>query len=95
MSLIDAAYDKKADVRRIIMSSLVDIGKKKPKMVLSSSHSYLRKHNKVDTQSSKDFFYSRSSRVHCHMFPHPNCCNEIIPPVMDSPMSICLLKANV
>ncbi|XP_072169220.1 maestro heat-like repeat-containing protein family member 1 [Diadema setosum] len=47
MSLIDAAYDKKGDVRRIIISSLVDIGKKKTKLVLSSCHSYLRKHNKL------------------------------------------------
>ncbi|XP_063951706.1 maestro heat-like repeat-containing protein family member 1 [Lytechinus pictus] len=47
MSLIDAAYDKKANVRSIIISSLVDVGKKKPKLVLSSCHSYLRKHNKL------------------------------------------------
>ncbi|XP_071959367.1 maestro heat-like repeat-containing protein family member 1 [Antedon mediterranea] len=46
-ALVDAAYDKKPEVRNIISSSLVDIGKQKPGMVLSSCHVYLKKHSKL------------------------------------------------
>lgn len=48
MSLIDGAYDKQKVVKDVISLSLVNIGKKKSKLVLSSCHSYLRKYTKVN-----------------------------------------------
>lgn len=50
MSLIDGAYDKNKEVKDVISHSLVNIGKKKSKLVLSSCHSYLRKYGKVKMQ---------------------------------------------
>lgn len=47
MSLIDGAYDKQKEVKDVISLSLVNIGKKKSKLVLSSCHSYLRKYGKL------------------------------------------------
>lgn len=47
MSLIDGAYDKNKEVKDVISHSLVNIGKKKSKLVLSSCHSYLRKYGKL------------------------------------------------
>ncbi len=47
MAMIDTAYDKNAGVRTIIATSLVNIGKKKPALMLHSCHNYLRKHSKV------------------------------------------------
>ncbi|PIK38286.1 putative maestro heat-like repeat-containing protein family member 1 [Apostichopus japonicus] len=47
MSLIDGAYDKQKVVKDVISLSLVNIGKKKSKLVLSSCHSYLRKYTKL------------------------------------------------
>jgi hypothetical protein len=47
MAMIDAAYDKESDCRDQICDALFDLGKRKPALVLSSCHSYLKKHNKV------------------------------------------------
>ncbi|XP_022082273.1 maestro heat-like repeat-containing protein family member 1 [Acanthaster planci] len=47
MAMIDTAYDKNTGVRTIIATSLVNIGKKKPGLVLHSCHNYLRKHGKL------------------------------------------------
>ncbi|XP_033626005.1 maestro heat-like repeat-containing protein family member 1 isoform X2 [Asterias rubens] len=47
MAMIDTAYDKNAGVRTIIATSLVNIGKKKPALMLHSCHNYLRKHSKL------------------------------------------------
>ncbi|XP_038067311.1 maestro heat-like repeat-containing protein family member 1 isoform X2 [Patiria miniata] len=47
MAMIDTAYDKNMGVRTIIATSLVNIGKKKPGLVLHSCHNYLRKHSKL------------------------------------------------
>ncbi|XP_033117617.1 maestro heat-like repeat-containing protein family member 1 isoform X2 [Anneissia japonica] len=49
-ALVDAAYDKKPEVRNIISSSLVDIGKQQPTMVLSCCHVYLKKHSKLQRE---------------------------------------------
>ncbi|CAH1269548.1 MROH1 [Branchiostoma lanceolatum] len=47
MALIDAAYDKNENVRDLIGTSLYDLGRKQPVMVLSSLHSYLIRHAKL------------------------------------------------
>ncbi|XP_019641769.1 PREDICTED: maestro heat-like repeat-containing protein family member 1 isoform X1 [Branchiostoma belcheri] len=47
MALIDAAYDKNENVRELIGTSLYDLGRKQPVMVLSSLHSYLIRHAKL------------------------------------------------
>ncbi|XP_074645058.1 maestro heat-like repeat-containing protein family member 1 [Tubulanus polymorphus] len=47
MALIDAAHDKSEKVRNVISSSLVELGKKQPAMVLSSCHAYIAKHTKL------------------------------------------------
>lgn len=47
LALIDAANDKQQEVRRMIMTSLHELGKKQPEMVLSAIKGYLIKHQKV------------------------------------------------
>lgn len=47
LALIDAANDKQSEVRRMIMTSLHELGKKQPEMVLSAIKAYLVKHQKV------------------------------------------------
>ncbi|XP_012944683.1 maestro heat-like repeat-containing protein family member 1 isoform X2 [Aplysia californica] len=47
MALIDAAYDHDPSTREVIENSLFDLGKKKPDLILSSCHSYLKKHSKL------------------------------------------------
>ena len=47
MALIDAANDGDATAREVIENSLFDLGRKKPDLILSSCHSYLKKHSKV------------------------------------------------
>ncbi len=47
MALIDGAYDKDPGARHVIATSLCDIGKQQPTLVLSSCHAYLQKHVKV------------------------------------------------
>ena len=54
MALIDSAFDKDENVREIICSSLFDLGRKQPAMVLSSCHSYLVKHSKVSHNGKSD-----------------------------------------
>ncbi len=46
-ALVDAAHDKDANVRRDIMRSLCELGKKQPLLVLSICSCYLNKHQKV------------------------------------------------
>ena len=50
MALIDAAYDKKVEVRQDIARALYELGKKQPELVLSSCNSYLNKHQKVSAE---------------------------------------------
>lgn len=47
VALIDAANDKQLEVRQMIMTSLHELGKKQPEMVLSAIKGYLVKHQKV------------------------------------------------
>ena len=47
LALVDAANDKQPEVREMIMTSLHELGKKQPEMVLSSIKGYLIKHQKV------------------------------------------------
>ncbi|GFS16071.1 maestro heat-like repeat family member 1 [Elysia marginata] len=47
MALIDAAHDSDETTRQVIASSVFDLGRKKPGLVLSSCHSYLKKHSKL------------------------------------------------
>ena len=47
MALIDAANDKNSEVRQMIMTSLHELGKKHPEMVLIIIKEYLGKHQKV------------------------------------------------
>jgi len=47
LALIDAANDKQQEVRQMIMTSLHELGKKQPEMVLSAIKGYLLKHQKV------------------------------------------------
>ena len=46
-ALIDAAFDKKGDVRRDMKCSLQNLGIKQPELVLTSCNVYLSKHQKV------------------------------------------------
>ncbi|XP_066933993.1 maestro heat-like repeat-containing protein family member 1 [Clytia hemisphaerica] len=46
-ALIDAAYDKKADVRTDMKCSLHNLGIKQPELVLTSCNVYLSKHQKL------------------------------------------------
>ena len=47
LALIDAANDKQSEVRQMIMTSLHELGKKQPEMVLSAIKAYLVRHQKV------------------------------------------------
>lgn len=47
LALVDAANDKQPEVREMIMTSLHELGKKQPEMVLSSIKGYLIKHQKL------------------------------------------------
>ena len=47
MALIDAAHDKDAETKEVIGTALFELGKKRPLLVLSACHSYLKKHTKV------------------------------------------------
>ncbi|KAJ7383167.1 Mroh1p [Desmophyllum pertusum] len=47
LALIDAANDKQHEVRQMIMTSLHELGKKQPEMVLSAIKGYLIKHQKL------------------------------------------------
>src|SRR6218665_1406234 len=49
MALIEAAYDKDATVREILGSSLFELGRKQPQLVLSSCNNFLMKHSKVES----------------------------------------------
>ena len=46
-ALVDAAADRNAQTRDSIFKSVVDIGAKRPNVVLKTCHTYLNKHNKV------------------------------------------------
>ena len=45
--MVDGACDREATARDAIFKSLADIGRRKHKVVLEITHSYLDKHNKV------------------------------------------------
>ncbi|KAK7115260.1 maestro heat-like repeat-containing protein family member 1 isoform X1 [Littorina saxatilis] len=47
MALIDAAHDKDGEAKEVIGTALFELGKKKPMLVLSACHSYLKKHSKL------------------------------------------------
>ncbi|XP_014675278.1 PREDICTED: maestro heat-like repeat-containing protein family member 1 [Priapulus caudatus] len=47
LALIDAAFDKKEEVRVVISHSLHELGKKQPRLILGAAHSYLCKHPKL------------------------------------------------
>lgn len=47
LALIDAAHDKDENTQEVISTALFELGKKKPLLVLSACHSYLKKHSKV------------------------------------------------
>lgn len=47
MALIDAAHDRDEETKSVIGNALFELGKKKPHLVLSTCHFYLKKHNKV------------------------------------------------
>ena len=47
MALIDVAYDVEHEVRDIIATSLVELGKKQPELLLTSCLIYLQRHTKV------------------------------------------------
>lgn len=47
-ALVDAAFDKKADVRNDMKCSLQNLGLKQPELVLTSCNVYLTKHQKVE-----------------------------------------------
>ncbi|KAK2550462.1 Maestro heat-like repeat-containing protein family member 1 [Acropora cervicornis] len=47
LALIDAANDKQPEVRQMIMTSLHELGKKQPEMVLTAIKGYLIKHQKL------------------------------------------------
>ncbi|KAK7500196.1 hypothetical protein BaRGS_00008419, partial [Batillaria attramentaria] len=47
MALIDAAHDKDENTKEVIGQALFELGKKKPLLVLSACHSYLKKHSKL------------------------------------------------
>ena len=68
MAMIDTAYDKNAGVRTIIATSLVNIGKKKPALMLHSCHNYLRKHSKVG--SALPLFLFSVKIYHLNMYTH-------------------------
>ena len=46
-ALVDAAFDKKPNVRNDMTSALHNLGRKQPELVLSSCNLYLNKHQKV------------------------------------------------
>ncbi|KAK6982200.1 maestro heat-like repeat-containing protein family member 1 [Biomphalaria glabrata] len=50
LALIDAAYDTDHMTREVIANSLFDLGKNKPALILSSCHSYLKKHSKLSLE---------------------------------------------
>ena len=58
MALIEAAFDKDPNVRTILESSLFELGKKQPDLVLSSCNSFLIKHSKVNFLSVIIIFIS-------------------------------------
>ncbi|XP_025115241.1 maestro heat-like repeat-containing protein family member 1 isoform X3 [Pomacea canaliculata] len=47
MALIDAAHDRDEETKSVIGNALFELGKKKPHLVLSTCHFYLKKHNKL------------------------------------------------
>ena len=52
-ALVDGACDREAPARDAIFKSLADIGRRKHKVVLEITHSYLTKHNKVSRMPGK------------------------------------------
>ncbi|CAH1780505.1 unnamed protein product, partial [Owenia fusiformis] len=47
LALVDAAYDNNSGVCNVISTSILDLGKKQTKLVLTSCHTYLEKHPKL------------------------------------------------
>ena len=47
LSLVDAAFDKKCDVRNDLKVALCNLGRKQPELVLSTCNCYLQKHQQV------------------------------------------------
>ncbi|BFZ13379.1 hypothetical protein BsWGS_16418 [Bradybaena similaris] len=50
MALIDTVNDNDETTKTVIANSLFDLGRKKPDLVLSSCHSYLKKHLKLASE---------------------------------------------
>ena len=46
-ALVSAANDKEDDAQRAVFKAIVDIARKKHKLVLSTCHAFLVKHTKV------------------------------------------------
>ena len=47
LALVDAAFDKKVDVRTDMTRALHNLGRKQPELVLDQCHSYLTRHEKL------------------------------------------------
>lgn len=62
LALIDAANDKQPEVRQMIMTSLHELGKKQPEMVLSTIKGYLVKHQKL-SQGHRVVLLKSASKV--------------------------------
>ncbi|XP_059158762.1 maestro heat-like repeat-containing protein family member 1 isoform X2 [Physella acuta] len=50
LALIDAAHDNDQTTREVIANSLFDLGRKKPALILSTCHTYLKKHSKLSLE---------------------------------------------
>lgn len=59
MALIDSANDGDESTREVIANALFDLGRKKPDLILSSCHNYLKKHTKVQFFIDKCCFPSK------------------------------------
>ncbi|RMX49356.1 hypothetical protein pdam_00014787 [Pocillopora damicornis] len=64
LALIDAANDKQHEVRQMIMTSLHELGKKQPEMVLSAIKGYLIKHQKLSQGHRVVLLKSASKIIH-------------------------------
>lgn len=64
LALIDAANDKQQEVRQMIMTSLHELGKKQPEMVLSAIKGYLIKHQKLSQGHRVVLLKSASKIIH-------------------------------
>ncbi|CAL1544099.1 unnamed protein product [Lymnaea stagnalis] len=50
MALIDSAHDNDQTTREVIANALFELGRKKPGLILSSCHIYLKKHSKLSLE---------------------------------------------